>query len=142
MRRPPTAFHPLTMILLALPACTGLVAGPETRTSAVVPVSRDSAWARARRGFAAEVMTIELVDSTRGLLVGRRYPRASAPETALERCQVLVHLALESTGDGSTLGWESQWVAPAVLASGQGAPCETERQELMGRLVQTIAPGQ
>lgn len=126
--------------LLPLGACTGLVASPAVQASSTVPVTSDSAWARARRGFAAEVMTVSLADSNSGVLMGRRYPRVAAEPNAVERCHVLVHLDLKPSGEGTELKWETQWVAPAAMATSRAKACEEERDGVLGRIAQTIAP--
>lgn len=128
--------------LLLLPACTGLVAGPVVQSSGTVPVTRDSAWARARRGFSAEVLTIDLADSLAGTLRGRRYPKSSALETAPEQCQVSVNLAFTTAGDGTGLSWDSRWIAPTEMASSKADFCERERAQLVERIQQTIRPPQ
>lgn len=132
----------LLLSLLLLPACTGLAAGPAVQSSATVPVARDSAWARARRGFSAEVLTIDLVDSIGGTLVGRRYPKSSALETAPEQCQVMVHLSFAPAGDATGLTWDSRWVAPKEMAASKPEFCERERAQLVERIQQTIEPPQ
>lgn len=126
--------------LLPLGACTGLVANPAVQSSSTVPVTSDSAWARARRGFTAEVMTVQLADSNTGVLIGRRYPKTSAEPTALERCHVLVHLDLKPSGESTELRWDTQWVAPAAMASSHSKECEEERDGVVSRIQQTIAP--
>lgn len=126
--------------LLPLGACTGLVASTPVQASNTVPVTADSAWARARRGFTAEVLTVQLADSNKGVLIGRRYPRVAAEPTALERCHVLVHLDLVPSGEGTELKWESQWVAPAEMASGKSKECDDERDGVRSRIEQTISP--
>lgn len=128
--------------LLLLPACTGLAAGPAVQTSAAVPVARDSAWARARRGFSAEVMTIDLADSLGGTLRGRRYPKSSALESAPEQCQVAVNLTFATAGDATGLSWDSRWIAPKELAASKADFCERERAQLIERIQQTILPPQ
>lgn len=128
--------------LLLLPACTGLVAGPAVQSSATVPVVRDSAWARARRGFSAEILTIDLADSIGGTLRGRRYPKSSALETAPEQCQILVNLSFANQGDATGLAWDSRWIAPKEIASSKAAFCERERAQLLERIEQTIQPPQ
>ena len=136
--RPARFLALVTPVLLM--ACTGLVANAPVQTSATVAVPRDSAWNRARRGFTAEILTIESADSIGGILVGRRYPRTTAPAEALERCHVLVHLALAPATDGTSLAWQSQWVAPAGLAAKQPPVCNEERDRVVARIQQTIAP--
>jgi hypothetical protein len=126
--------------LLPLGACTGLVAGSQVQATSTVPVTSDSAWARARRGFTAEVMTVERADSISGVLNARRYPKTSADANAIERCHVLLHLDLTPSGDGTALKWESQWVAPRMMAEKQSAACDAERDEVRGRIEQTISP--
>lgn len=125
---------------LPLTACTGLVAGAPVQASSTVPVKSDSAWARARRAVAAEVMTIEKADSISGLLIARRYPKTTAADNALERCHVLVHLNLMPSGDGTDLKWETMWVAPAAMASTQPPVCEDEREGVQSRIQSTISP--
>lgn len=123
-------------------ACTGLQAGPSVQTTASVAVPRDSAWVRARRGFAAEVMTLDMVDSVGGVLTGRRYPKTSDPETSVVQCQIMVKLNLAPSGEGTGTSWDSRWVAPMEMATGKPEMCEKERVAVLDRIQQTIAPTQ
>ncbi|MGH7702905.1 MAG: hypothetical protein ACREMO_07405 [Gemmatimonadales bacterium] len=101
---------------------------------------RDSAWARARRGFAAEVLTLDVVDSVHGTLTGRRYPRGSAVEGSLETCEVMVHLNLAPASEGTSLAWDTRWVAPKPLAAAKPAFCDNERLAVLSRIEKTIVP--
>lgn len=133
-----TYFLPVCLGLL-LPACTGLVAGPAVRTASTVPVPRDSAWARARRAFTAEVLTTDVVDSLSGKLTGLRYPRPTAPATALEICRVQVMLEMNPEAAGTALTWDTRWIAPEALAQ-DPAKCDEERLAVLSRIQLTIAP--
>ena len=68
----------LLLLSSGIGACTGLIAGPESSSVTPIPASRDSAYVRARRALQGESFTMDLVDSTRGLLTGTRWPSASA----------------------------------------------------------------
>lgn len=133
-----TYFLPVCLGLL-LPACTGLVAGPAVRTASTVPVPRDSAWARARRAFTAEVLSTDVVDSLSGKLTGLRYPKPTAPTTALENCRVQVMLAMMPEASGTAITWDTRWIAPEALAQNP-TKCDEERVAVLSRIEQTIAP--
>ncbi len=125
-----------------LSSCTGLQAGPAVTNSATVPVSRDSAWVRARRGFSAEVMTLDRVDSIGGVITGRRYPKSSDPQTSVVQCQIMVALNVAPSGDGTATSWDTRWVAPMEMASSKPDMCEKEREAVVTRIQQTISPPQ
>ena len=133
-----TFFLPVCLGLF-LPACSGLVAGPAVQSAATVPVPRDSAWARARRAFTAEVLSTDVVDSLSGKLTGLRYPRPAAPAAAVENCRVQVKLALSPEASGTALSWDTRWIAPEALAQNP-AKCEEERVAVLSRIQSTIAP--
>src|SRR4051794_12798626 len=82
---------------LSASACTGMAAGPESNAQTPVPVSRDTAWARARRALSTEAFTLDVVDSTRGRLVGTRYNSANAKQGTQAACRV--RLAMGIRGD-------------------------------------------
>jgi hypothetical protein len=132
------SFLPVCFVLL-LPACAGLVAGPAVESASTVAVPRDSAWARARRAFTAEGLTTDVVDSLRGNLTGLRYPKATAPVTAVEACRIQVNLAMSPEESGTELSWNTRWVAPETLAQ-TPAKCDEERVAVLSRIESTIAP--
>lgn len=120
--------------------CTGLVAGPEVAATTPVPVSRDSAYARTRRGLSAETFTMDVVDSSRGHLTGTRYPSANAQLGTAASCRVV--LALDLTGDSreSTVNTTTRWVAPEAMSDKAWQVCEEERRQVLERLSQTLTP--
>jgi hypothetical protein len=125
---------------LLLSACLGLAAGPPAETSATVPVPRDSVWARARRAYQAEGLTVDVADSLHGQLTGLRYPSASARPGSQETCRVQVALRLAPAAQGTQLAWTSRWAAPEKLAQRNSALCEEERTAVLTRIQQTITP--
>jgi hypothetical protein len=132
------SFLPICLALF-LPACAGLVAGPAVESSSTVPVTRDSTWARARRAFTAEGFTPEVADSIRGKFTGLRYPRATAPVTAVESCRIQVNMAMSPGASGTALTWSTRWIAPEALAQNP-AKCDEERVAVLSRIQTTIAP--
>ena len=120
--------------------CTGLVAGPEVAATTPVPISRDSAYARTRRGLSAETFTMDVVDSSRGHLTGTRYPSASAQLVTAASCRVV--LALDLTGDSqeSTVSTTTRWVAPGAMSDKAPQVCEEERRQVLDRLSQNLTP--
>ena len=132
------SFLPVCLALL-LPACTGLVAGPAVESASTVAVPRDSAWARARRAFAAEGLTPDVADSLRGNLTGLRYPKATAPVTAVEACRIQVMMAMRPDASGTGLTWNTRWVASEALAQNP-AKCDEERLAVLSRIQTTIEP--
>jgi hypothetical protein len=99
-------------------ACTGLIAGPEVAASASIPVSRDSAYARARRGLSSETFSMDVVDSARGHLTGTRYPSRAAQLGTAASCRV----------------------APDAMSDKAPQVCEQERQQVLARLNETLVP--
>jgi hypothetical protein len=128
------------MTLAMASGCTGLVAGPEVAASAPIPVSRDSAYVRARRGLSGETFTMDVVDSSRGHLTGTRYPSANAQLGTAASCRVV--LALDLTGDTreSTISTTTRWVAPQAMSDMAPRVCEEERRQVLERLSQTLTP--
>lgn len=76
--QPLAAFLALVAVQASLSGCTGLVAGSEVKATTPVPASRDSAYVRTRRALQAESFTMNVVDSSGGILTGTRYPSADA----------------------------------------------------------------
>jgi hypothetical protein len=121
-------------------ACTGLVAGPEVAASTPLPISRDSAYVRARRGLTSETFSMDVVDSSRGHLTGTRFPSANAQLGTAASCRVV--LALDLTGDTreSTISTTTRWVAPGAMSDRAPQVCEQERQQVLARLSETLTP--
>jgi hypothetical protein len=120
--------------------CTGLIAGPEVAASTSVPVSRDSAYARARRGLSSETFSMELVDSARGHLTGTRYPSRNAQLGTAASCRVLLSLDLAGDAGESKISTTTRWVAPDAMSDKAPQVCEQERQQVLARLNETILP--
>src|SRR5918994_743686 len=100
MRLSPSSRLSLVLVLASGGwACTGLMAGPESRSVTPVPASRDSAYVRARRALQGESFTLDVVDSTRGVITGTRWPSSSAQQGSPAACHVAV--ALQIQGDDS-----------------------------------------
>ena len=120
--------------------CTGLVAGPEVEATTPVPISRDSAYVRARRGLSGEAFTMDVVDSSRGHLTGTRYPSANAQPGTAANCRVV--LAMDLTGDTreSAVSTSTRWVAPGAMSDKAPQVCEQERQQVLQRLNETLSP--
>jgi hypothetical protein len=131
---------PLWALLLA--GCTGLAAGPEQSTTAPVPVSRDSAYVRAKRAAQAEGFTLDVQDSLGGRLTGLRYPSANARMGTAAVCRVQLALALHGGPESTDVAWNSRWIAPAAMAETRSETCETDRTETLARIRDVIAPPQ
>lgn len=121
-------------------ACAGLVAGPEVAASRSIPVSRDSAYVRARRGLSSETFTLDVVDSTRGHLTGTRYPSRTAQLGTAASCRVVLAMDLAGDTRESTISTTSRWVAPDAMSDKAPQVCEQERQQVLGRLDETLTP--
>jgi hypothetical protein len=128
-------------LALIIVGCTGLAAGPEVSTSTPVPVSRDSAYVRAKRAVQAEGFTLDVQDSLRGQLAGLRYPSANARMGTAAVCRVQLALALHGGPERTDLGWTSRWIAPGAMAESPEV-CETDRTETLARIEQVIVPPQ
>ena len=140
MRRPVSIALAFAALVPMASGCTGLVAGPEVAATEPIPVSRDSAYVRARRGLSAESFTMDVVDSTRGHLTGTRYAGANATLGTAASCRVV--LALDLTGDSreSTVSTTTRWVAPEAMSDKAPQVCEEERRHVLERLSQTLTP--
>ena len=121
-------------------ACTGLIAGPEVAASTSIPVSRDSAYVRARRGFSSETFTLDVVDSARGHLTGTRYPSRTAQLGTAASCRVVLSLDLAGDTRESTVNTTTRWVAPDAMSDKAPQVCEQERQQVLARLSETLTP--
>jgi hypothetical protein len=121
-------------------ACTGLTAGPEVAASTPVPASRDSAYVRARRGLSAETFTMDVVDSSRGHLTGTRYPSRTAQLGTAASCRVVLSLDVAGDTQEATVTSTSRWVAPDAMSDKAPQVCEQERQQVLERLNETLAP--
>ncbi len=126
--------------IAVLTACGGLTAGPEVAATTPVPASRDSAYTRARRALTAESFTLDVTDSLGGHLTGMRYPSANAQMGSAAACRV--GLALDVTGGSSEseVKTDSRWISPAPMLDQAPKICEQERQDVLERLAQVIAP--
>lgn len=129
-------------------ACTGLVAGPEVSAVTPVPVSRDSAWVRAKRALTSEVFTLDAQDSLQGTITAMRYPAASAKLGTAAACRVQLALALQGSPDGAPVGSPdgaqvsstSRWIAPEASSASNSRLCEQDRQETIERIMLVVAP--
>jgi hypothetical protein len=129
-----------SLCALGLPACTGLVAGPETSSATPVPVSRDSAWVRTRRAATAEAITIDLVDSAGGRIVGTRYSDPKARVGSPTSCRVRLTLQIQGDAKQAELGSTSRWLAPEQMGDTASKVCDKERTEVLARITQTVSP--
>jgi len=136
---PTRLVHPGLLASL-LAACTGLTAGPEVSARASAPVSRDSAWVRAKRALQTESFTLDVQDSLTGRLVGLRYPSPTATPGTVSTCRVQLALQVSSAADASEIASTSRWIAPVRMAETKSPLCERERQETLERIQQVIVP--
>jgi hypothetical protein len=120
--------------------CTALIAGPEVAASTSVPVSRDSAYVRARRGLSSETFSMDVVDSARGHLTGTRYPSRNAQLGTPASCRVVLSLDLAGDTRESTISTTTRWVAPDAMSDKAPKVCEQERQQVLARVNETIQP--
>ena len=125
---------------LAATGCTGLAAGPAASAQTPVPVSRDSAWVRARRALTSEAFTVDVVDSTGGRLIGTRYASASAKQGTQPACRMTLALGIRGDAQQSELSSTSRWVASEKMADKAPEVCERERTQVLDRIASTIAP--
>jgi hypothetical protein len=145
MHRPVS--HQVTVALVAflgavLPAaaCTGRIAGPERSDVLPVPASRDSAYVRARRALQGESFTMDVVDSTGGLLVGTRWPRSTAVQGTQEACHVSVALQVQGDRDRAEVVTRSRWISPGGMSDKAPKVCELERTQVLERTNAVIVP--
>jgi hypothetical protein len=125
---------------LATTGCTGLAAGPEASAQTPVPVSRDSAWVRARRALTTEAFTVDVVDSTGGRLIGTRYASANAKLGTQPACRMTLALGIRGDAQQSELSSTSRWVASEKMADKAPEVCERERTQVLERIASTVAP--
>jgi hypothetical protein len=134
--------RPLGSVCAALmvSACTGLMAGPESSNQTPVPVSRDSAYTRAHRAVVTEAFTLDVVDSTGGRLIGTRYPSSNAHLGTAAACRVRLALAVGGNEQQAQVAATSRWLAPQAMSDKAPQVCEQERNEVLERIAQTVAP--
>ena len=125
---------------LTATGCAGLAAGPESSAQTPVPVSRDSAWARARRALTTEAFTLDVVDSTGGRLIGTRYASAGAKQGTQPACRMTLALGIRGDAGQSELSSTSRWVASEKMADKAPEVCERERSQVLERIASTVAP--
>jgi hypothetical protein len=125
---------------LAASGCTGLAAGPQASAQTPVPVSRDSAWVRARRALTTEAFTVDVVDSTGGGLIGTRYPSANAKQGTQPACRMTLALGIRGNAQQAEFSSTSRWVASEKMADKAPEVCERERTQVLDRIASTIAP--
>lgn len=137
---PSFRIFPLLLIASGVGACSGLVAGPESSSVTPIPASRDSAYVRARRALQGESFTMDVVDSTRGVLTGTRWPSASAQQGTQAACHVTVALQIQGDNDQSEVATTSRWVAPGSMSDKAPKVCEEERKQVLDRTAQVLVP--
>jgi hypothetical protein len=130
----------LFLLLIGTPACSGLVAGPESSSVMPVPASRDSAYVRARRAMQGESFTLDVVDSTGGRLTGTRWPSASAHQGTSAACHVTVALQIHGDDNSAEVASTSRWVAPGGMSDKAPTVCEEERRQVLDRTAQVLVP--
>ena len=135
-----TRAYLLLLIATGAGACSGLVAGPESSSVTPIPASRDSAYVRARRALTGESFTMDVVDSTRGVLTGTRWPSASAQQGSQAACHVTVALRIQGDDNRSEVATTSRWVAPGGMGDKAPKVCEEERRQVLDRTAQVLAP--
>ena len=133
-------FHFHLGLVLSLAGCTGLVAGPESRTATPVPASRDSAYVRARRALQTESFTLDVTDSSGGRLTGTRWPSTSAQQGSSAACHVSVALQIRGDATRSEVTSVSRWLAPGTMSDKAPRVCEEERSGVLDRTAQTLNP--
>jgi hypothetical protein len=136
-----SAGSPLPILMLAaIGACTGLVAGPERSDVTPVPASRDSAYVRARRALQGESFTIDLADSTGGRLVATRWPKSTAVQGSQEACHVAVALQIQGDKENAEVVSKSRWISPGGMSDKAPKVCEQERSQVLERTAAVIVP--
>ena len=130
----------LLLIASGAGGCSGLVAGPESRSVTPIPASRDSAYVRARRALQGESFTLDVVDSAGGRLTGTRWPSSSARQGTSAACHVSIALQIRGDNSQSEVGSTSRWVAPGGMSDKAPTVCEAERSQVLDRTAQVLAP--
>jgi hypothetical protein len=130
----------LLVLLLLSAGCTGLVAGPESRSATPVPASRDSAYVRARRALTGESFTVDLADSTGGHLVATRWPSSSGKLGTSTACHVSVDYRIAGDATRSEVTATSRWIAPGTMSEKAAQVCEQERSQVLERTNLVINP--
>ena len=128
------------VVSLAATGCTGLAAGPEASAQTPVPVSQDSAWARARRALSSEAFTLDVVDSSGGRLIGTRYASAGAKQGTQPACSMTLALGIRGDAEQAELSSTSRWIASEKMADKAPEVCERERTQVLERIATTVAP--
>jgi hypothetical protein len=81
-----------------------------------------------------------VVDSTRGRLVGTRFPSSSARLGSAASCRVRLALAIGGNEQQAEVEATSRWLAPEGMSDKAPQVCEQERADMLERIAQTLAP--
>ena len=133
----------LTLVALAggSAACTGLMAGPATSTSSVVPVGRDSTWVRARRAMAADFFTLDVADSVAGVMSGVRHPKPGVLAMDPFACRLHVTYQMAPGTDTTAVEGKQQWTAPAKQDGTPTVDCAPEMADVVTRMDGVLQTG-
>ncbi len=131
----------LTTACTLLPACTGLMAGPASQASTVVPVGKDSVWVRAKRAMTAEVFSFETQDSVNGLLYGVRHPKPGTLEADPLSCRLHVTYRVSGSAGESRVATETLYTVPRGKDGQPTAQCDGELADALSRMSATILTG-
>ena len=83
---------------------------------------------------------MDLVDSTKGVLIGTRWPSASAQQGSQAACHVSVALQIQGDDNRSEVATISRWVAPGGMSDKAPKVCEEERKQVLDRTAQVLVP--
>jgi len=83
---------------------------------------------------------MDVVDSTRGVLTGTRWPSASAQQGSQVACHVTVALRIQGDDNRSEVATTSRWVAPGGMSDKAPKVCEEERRQVLDRTAQVLVP--
>ncbi|HET6796676.1 MAG TPA: hypothetical protein VFH40_05885 [Gemmatimonadales bacterium] len=128
------------VLVVACAGCSGLMAGPESRSATPVPASRDSAFVRARRALTGEQFTIDVADSTGGRFVATRWPGSNAKLGTSTACHVRVEYQIQGDNTNSEVKSTSRWIAPAAMSDQAPQVCEQERSQVLERTALVLNP--
>ena len=126
-----SALLPTLGVLAA--ACTGLVAGPvqPESTTALMNVSADSAYKRARSNLGTEVFTIVDERPADRWIKATRFPKAGTMANSPAACELV--LVIQVADDNVTT--KGQWTALKDETSDKGrAVCDQELADTQGRI--------
>jgi hypothetical protein len=83
---------------------------------------------------------MDVVDSAGGRLTATRWPSSSGKLGSSQACHVSAALQIKGDAVQSEVSATTRWIAPGGMQAKAPTICEQERNYVLSRLTQTLAP--